>query len=88
MGNLESARQTLENERRYLTDKREQARNAAREARDAAHALALSLESQRVQAVALAQALERMGGQRGQLDTRLGDLASQLACLLYTSRCV
>jgi chromosome segregation protein len=79
MGNLESARQTLENERRYLTDKREQARNAAREARDAAHALALSLESQRVQAVALAQALERMGGQRGQLDTRLGDLASQLA---------
>ncbi|HQQ57872.1 MAG TPA: chromosome segregation protein SMC [Thermomonas sp.] len=79
MGNLESARQTLENERRYLTDKREQARNAAREARDAAHALALSLESQRVQAVALAQALERMGGQRGQLDTRLGDLAAQLA---------
>ena len=79
MGNLESARQTLENERRYLSDKRDQARNAAREARDAAHALALSLESQRVQAVALAQALERMGGQRGQLDTRLGDLSAQLA---------
>lgn len=79
MGNLESTRQTLENERRYLTDKREAARNAAREARDAAHALALTLESQRVQAVALAQALERMGGQRGQLDSRLGDLASQMA---------
>ena len=29
MGNLESARQTLENERRYLTDKREAARTAA-----------------------------------------------------------
>ena len=79
MGNLESARQTLENERRYLTDKRETARAAAREARDAAHALALALESQRVQVVALAQALERMGSQRGQLDTRLGDLAAQLA---------
>lgn len=79
MGNLESARQTLENERRYLTDKREAARTAAREARDAAHALALTLESQRVQAVALAQALERMGGQRGQLDSRLGDLAAQMA---------
>ncbi|HGP4740396.1 TPA: hypothetical protein ACLNKM_003657, partial [Vibrio cholerae O1] len=61
MGNLESARQTLENERRYLTDKRETARAAAREARDAAHALALALESQRVQVVALSQALERMG---------------------------
>ncbi len=79
MGNLESARQTLENERRYLTDKRETARAAAREARDAAHALALALESQRVQVVALSQALERMGSQRGQLDTRLGDLAAQLA---------
>ena len=79
MGNLESTRQTLDNERRYLTDKREAARTAAREARDAAHALALTLESQRVQVVALAQALERMGGQRGQLDSRLGDLAAQLA---------
>ncbi|WP_240125182.1 chromosome segregation protein SMC [Thermomonas alba] len=79
MGNLESARQTLENERRYLSDRREAARIAAREARDAAHALALTLESQRVQAVALAQALERMGGQRGQLDARLEELAAQLA---------
>ncbi|ODU49942.1 MAG: chromosome segregation protein SMC, partial [Lysobacteraceae bacterium SCN 69-48] len=79
MGNLESTRQTLDNERRYLSDKREAARTAAREARDAAHALALTLESQRVQAVALAQALERMGGQRGQLDSRLGDLAAQMA---------
>ncbi|MFN3702006.1 chromosome segregation protein SMC [Thermomonas sp.] len=79
MGNLESTRQTLENERRYLTEKREAARTAAREARDAAHALALTVESQRVQAVALAQALERMGGQRGQLDSRLGELAAQLA---------
>lgn len=79
MGSLESTRQTLDNERRYLTDKRDSARNAARETRDAAHALALSLESQRVQVIALSQALERMGGQRGQLDTRLGDLAAQLA---------
>ncbi len=79
MGDLEVARQTLEAQRRNLVESRDQARNAARESRDAAHALALSLESQRVQVVALAQALERMGGQRGQLDARLGDLATQLA---------
>ena len=79
MGDLETARQALDAERRKLTDARDGARLAARESRDAAHALALALESQRVQVVALSQALERMGGQRGQLDSRLGDLAAQLA---------
>ena len=79
MGDLESARLVLDGERRSIAEARDGARNAARESRDTAHALALTLESQRVQIVALAQALERMGGQRGQLDTRLGDLASQLA---------
>ncbi|WP_256644989.1 chromosome segregation protein SMC [Thermomonas paludicola] len=79
MGDLESDRQALESQRRQLIEARDAARNAARESRDAAHALALTLESQRVQVVALAQALERMGGQRGQLDSRLGDLAAQLA---------
>src|SRR5690606_15471653 len=34
---------------------------------------------QRAQVLALTQSLERMGSQRGQLDTRLGELASQLA---------
>jgi chromosome segregation protein len=52
---------------------------AARESRDTAHALALTVESQRAQIVALAQALERMGSQRGQLDSRLGELAAQLS---------
>src|SRR5690606_9794237 len=79
MGALEDARQALDAERRQLSEARDAARNAARESRDAAHALALALESQRVQVVALAQALERMGGQRGQLDSRLGELAAQLA---------
>ncbi len=79
MGELESVRQTLEAERRSLAEARDAARQAARESRDAAHALALNLESQRAQVVALAQALERMGGQRGQLDARLGELASQLS---------
>ncbi|HTL13872.1 MAG TPA: chromosome segregation protein SMC [Thermomonas sp.] len=79
MGELETARQTLEAERRALAEARDAARNAARESRDAAHALALTVESQRAQIVALAQALDRMGGQRGQLDSRLGDLAAQLA---------
>src|SRR5690606_28412000 len=55
------------------------ARAAARESRDAAHALALGMETQRAQVAALSQSLERMGGQRGQLDTRLGELAAQLA---------
>lgn len=79
MGELEGTRQTLETERRALAEARDAARQAARESRDAAHALALNLESQRAQVVALAQALDRMGGQRGQLDARLGELASQLS---------
>ena len=78
MGELESTRQMLESERRALGDARDAARQAARESRDSAHALALNLESQRAQVVALAQALERMGGQRGQLDSRLSELSSQL----------
>ncbi len=79
MGELEGTRQALEAERRTLSEARDGARQAARESRDAAHALALSLESQRAQIVALAQALDRMGGQRGQLDSRLTELASQLS---------
>ncbi len=78
MGELEGTRQMLEAERRALAEARDTARHSARESRDAAHALALNLESQRAQVVALAQALDRMGGQRGQLDARLGELASQL----------
>jgi chromosome segregation protein len=79
MAELEQTRQALDAERRSLTEARDAARTAARESRETAHALALTVESQRAQVVALAQALERMGGQRGQLDTRLGELASQLA---------
>jgi chromosome segregation protein len=79
MAELEQARQALDAERRQLTEARDAARTAARESRDTAHALALTVESQRAQIVALAQALERMGGQRGQLDARLGDLAAQLS---------
>ncbi len=79
MGELEGTRQMLEAERRALAEARDAARQAARESRDAAHAVALNLESQRAQVVALAQALDRMGGQRGQLDARLGELASQLS---------
>lgn len=79
MGELEGTRQSLEAERRTLAEARDAARLAARESRDAAHAVALNLESQRAQVVALSQALDRMGGQRGQLDARLGELASQLS---------
>ncbi|TYT23682.1 chromosome segregation protein SMC [Luteimonas viscosa] len=79
MAELESVRNALESERRSLAEARDAARAAARESRDTAHALALTLESQRAQVVALAQALQRMGGQRGQLDARLGELAAQLS---------
>ncbi|CAN7376065.1 chromosome segregation protein SMC [Pseudoxanthomonas sp. LjRoot168] len=79
MGDLESARQALESERRQLVDARDQAREAARASRDAAHALALTLESQRTQIVSLSQALDRMGGQRGHLDSRLEELTLQLS---------
>jgi len=79
MGELETSRQTLEAERRQLAEARDAARDAARASRDSAHALALTLESQRTQIVSLSQALERMGGQRGQLDSRLGEIASQLS---------
>lgn len=79
MGDLEEIRQSLESERRRLTEARDLARDAARVARDAMHALALTLESQRTQIAALTQSLERMGGQRGQLDTRLGEIDAQLS---------
>ena len=79
MAELEQSRRGLEAERSALAQARDAARAAARESREAAHALALTLESQRAQVVALTQALDRMGSQRGQLDSRLGDLASQLA---------
>ncbi len=78
MAELEQVRQALDAERRRFAEARDAARVAARESRDTAHALALTVESQRAQIVALAQSLERMGSQRGQLDSRLGELASQL----------
>ncbi|WP_313051179.1 chromosome segregation protein SMC [Stenotrophomonas cyclobalanopsidis] len=78
MGDLESTRQGLEGERRQLTEARDLAREAARAVRERSHALALTLESQRAQVASLSQALERMSTQRGQLDSRLGELHSQL----------
>ncbi|PNS08206.1 chromosome segregation protein SMC [Solilutibacter silvestris] len=79
MAGLEQARAALEAERRSFSEQRDAARHAARESRDALHALQLSLESQRAQVVSLMQSLDRMGSQRGQLDTRLGELVGQLA---------
>ncbi|MBE2292536.1 MAG: chromosome segregation protein SMC, partial [Xanthomonadaceae bacterium] len=70
MGELESARQALEGERRQCTEARDLARDAARASRDGSHALALALESQRTQIAALTQSLQRMDAQRGQLDSR------------------
>ncbi|MFL6586906.1 MAG: chromosome segregation protein SMC [Luteimonas sp.] len=79
MGDFEAARAALEAERRGLVEARDQLRSAARESRDTAHALALTIESQRAQITSLTQALARMSGQRGQIDNRLGELSAQLA---------
>jgi len=79
MAELEQARRALEAQRGHLIAARDAARSAARESQTAAHALALSLESQRAQMLALTQSLDRMGSQRGQLDNRLSELAGQLA---------
>ena len=79
MAELQDARQGLETERRTLAEARDGARDRARESRETAHALALTVETQRTQVASLAQALSRMGQQRGQLDTRLGELAAQLS---------
>ncbi|MET1023864.1 MAG: chromosome segregation protein SMC, partial [Pseudoxanthomonas sp.] len=78
MADQEDARHLLDAERREFTSARDAAREAARATREATHALALTLESQRTQVTALTQALERMGGQRGQLDSRLGEITVQL----------
>ncbi|GAB3095321.1 chromosome segregation protein SMC [Lysobacter terrae] len=79
MAEHEDNRLQLDAERRALFEAREQARTMARESRDGAQALLLSVETQRAQIAGLMQALDRMGGQRGQLDSRLGELAEQLA---------
>ncbi|MEO6137688.1 MAG: chromosome segregation protein SMC, partial [Luteimonas sp.] len=79
MAGLETARHTLDDERRTLGDRRDAVRGAARESRDAAHSLALTLEAQRAQMIALAQSLDRMVGQRGQFSIRVDELASQLS---------
>jgi chromosome segregation protein len=78
MGDLESARLALESERQQLSHARDLARDAARAIREQMHSLALTLESQRAQIASLSQALERMNTQRGQLDSRLGELHVQL----------
>lgn len=79
MADQEDARLQLEAERRALTAARDAARQAARATGEASHALALTLESQRAQIASLTQALERMGGQRDQLDARLGQITAQLS---------
>ncbi|HEY2344568.1 MAG TPA: chromosome segregation protein SMC [Xanthomonadaceae bacterium] len=78
MGEHEAVRQGLEAERRQHTQQLDNVRTAARDAREAAHRTALSLESQRARVVALEQALERMGGQRAQLQSRQQELSAQL----------
>ncbi|MEO8742309.1 MAG: chromosome segregation protein SMC, partial [Lysobacteraceae bacterium] len=78
MGEHETTRRKLDEERRERAQQLDAARNAAREARDTAHRTALTLESHRARILALRQALERMATQRAQLQGRLQELAAQL----------
>ncbi|MCB1565290.1 MAG: chromosome segregation protein SMC, partial [Xanthomonadales bacterium] len=79
MADLESARNGLETERQQLSQQRDQQRELARAKRQATHELALRLESQRARLTSLAQSVERMTAQRGQLESRRGELSEQLA---------
>jgi chromosome segregation protein len=79
MGDLEQQRQKLDAERRALLEAREEARANAREAADAAHQHALGIESRRSAVASLEQALLRMHGQLGQLESRKVEIAQQLA---------
>ncbi len=79
MGEHEGTRLALDQERRACSQQLDLARTNARDAREAAHRTALTLESQRARVLALGQALERMDGQRAQLQGRQQELAAQLA---------
>jgi chromosome segregation protein len=78
MAELEAQRLQLDAERRELAAARENARTSATDAHDAAHRTALTLEAQRARVIALAQALERMGVQREQMQRRAQEIAAQL----------
>ncbi len=78
MGELEQQRQQLDSGRRQLLEAREEARMNAREARDTEHQAALSVESKRSALSSLEQSLLRMMAQLAQLDSRRGEIASQL----------
>lgn len=78
MGELEQQRQQLDCGRRQLLEAREEARMNAREARDTEHQAALSVESKRSALGSLEQSLQRMLAQLAQLDSRRGEIASQL----------
>ncbi len=78
MAEFEQQRQSLDGERRGLSELREAARAEARDARDQAHQVALRVESRRSAALSLRQALERMQQQREQLEARQNELVEQL----------
>ena len=79
MAELETGRAAPDAERQGLAQTLDAARNAARSARDAAHAAALSLESQRAQVVALAQSPGTHGRAARPARQPPGELAAQLS---------
>jgi chromosome segregation protein len=78
MGELEQQRQQLDAGRRQLLEAREEARMNAREARDIEHQAALSIESKRSALTSLEQSLQRMQVQLAQLESRRGEIATQI----------
>jgi len=79
MGEQEQQRVRLDGERRVLLERREEARMEARDAQDALHRLALELESKRSALGSLQQGLARLEAQRVTLQSRQGEIATQLA---------
>jgi chromosome segregation protein len=79
MGDLEAERGRLDQQRRELLERREEARIEARESREQAHQLALQVESKRAALGSLEQALARMAAQQASLQSRAGEIATQLA---------
>jgi chromosome segregation protein len=79
MGDFESERVVLENEKTQLHQKIGEQRSKARETRDNAHQLALAVQSKRTAKQSLIAAVERISSQLAQLGSKRDSLRAQIA---------
>jgi chromosome segregation protein len=78
MAALEHQRTSLESQRRDYAAELDAARQQVRERSDAMHRMALSVQSQKTALAGLKQSMQRLQEQRGQLSTRVLEIAEQL----------